>query len=411
MDFVTVLKFKVVSDTEWLVELAKLCRRGRNAGAINWLLRKHGLPESVNQSTRKIKQSRKGKELSGEKSESTKIYHAVRDGAPGLPGDICSTISSEIAKHLAAKVDWRRRGKDGKLRRRADEIMDYEARSPFFTQLQVPVRSNTSSLRLTDKFVLVAFGRDVELSLRKVTAGMKSLVQRVIAGDLKYCDGKILERHGEWFFHLVIVEERDSLASDRSATLAPISGDESLQRDNFFRLSFPDGGSWHIGDGRYYLHAHRRLIGLRKQIGWLYRSRNGAGHGRKKYDAAVSRRNQQLANIRNEVMRRAIADTVRQCQRRNCGAITYRDPTGPAKDACWFARRGVDWNWTRFVADLKTRALDQVLRSQSSGFDERRWHERTSDPMCGVRHRRGAVVAEVHEPREVRREAAVRAVP
>ncbi len=159
-----------------------------------------------------------------------------------------------------------------------------------------------------------------------------------------------------FLFLSLAVEHRVTLLPERQVVLAPRVTDAVGKDDRPFRLSFPDGGGWSVGDGRY-LHAQTmRLIGLRKQIGYRYRNRNGTGHGRAKITRSVRLRVQQLGNVRDEFRRRLVNDIVRQCERQQAGTLVYREPSGPAKTKCWFERRKLEFDWTRFLTDLKNSA-------------------------------------------------------
>ena len=54
--------------------------------------------------------------------------------------------------------------------------------------------------------------------------------------------------------------------------------------------------------------------------------------------------------------RRLVNDIVRQCERHQAGTLVYREPTGPAKRKCWFERNELEFDWTRFLVDLKNSA-------------------------------------------------------
>lgn len=385
----TVLKLKLDLDEEQvqtLERIGELCRVGRNAGLENWLLRQRGLPESdrqrnrLNRRTYEPKPGKPPREDAG-KTESTKIYHAVLEAVPQLGTTQASMLAMAIGSSLSARVDWRREGAvtqvDGKIkrRRRKDDILTYLDRPPFFSKLEIPLHNRHTRVHFTDHLTITVHRptRDImdlilPISIRKMPPGKQAILRRIADGRMKLQDSKLVQKEDGWFWHVPASFEYE-LRSDLQAHLWPVIGtDRSGRRtDRPFRFDWPaadntEAGSWFIGDGSYLLAQTKRLIELRKAIGWRYRQRMGAGHGRKKIDAAVRRRRQQEKNMRNEVRRRAIADIVRQCVRSNVGVLIYHEPSLPVREHCWFKAVGLDWDWTRFGADLANAAAGQRIQ-------------------------------------------------
>jgi len=368
MKSITVLKLKLdISDDvrQQLESVASHCRHARNAAVEDWLLRMRGKPETAKQSTRLCKHAKhEGKP----KSESTKLYHAITAAVPELGTTNASMLASAISSHLSAKVDWRRgKSPDGTTPKRKDAILAYEDRVPFFTGDCIPVRSKDSTLAVSDGQWSLTVRRPLrdldylagDIASRGLSPGIKKILAAVATGERKFADSQILLTSKGWMWHLPVQFEADQLDATTEAHLWPVIGAEKngRQADRPFAIHLPNQQRpWYAGDGRYLLAQTQRLIGLKKQIGWRYRQRMGAGHGRQKIDAAVRRRSKQLDNIRAEVRRRAIADIVSQCVRAKCGKLVYHEPTNPAKDRLWFAAMQLDWDWTRFGVDLKNAA-------------------------------------------------------
>lgn len=358
---ITVLKFKVTDVSPRIIEAALLCREARNVASEDWMLRQRGKPETPCQA----KRNRKGNEL----TESTKLYHAITSAVPQIGTDVASNIAQQVNSFLGAKVDWRKCSENGngngngKKPKRRDAILVREERSPFYTDMSVPIANKYVTIQF-DNSVHVHVSNvmrngktqmplDFELSLKGMPAGKKKMLRALTNGDKKLADSKLLERRGKWYWYIPVTFESIQLDENRVATLKPVIGERS-PRDGFFQLSIPGRPRpWYVGCGGYLLAQTQRLIGLRKQIGWRYRQRMGAGHGRRKVDGAISKRNRQLADIRTEVRRRAIVDIIRQCERAQCGTLEYFEPTNPAKTKCWFAENGLEFDWTRWVTDLK----------------------------------------------------------
>jgi hypothetical protein len=364
------LKLKIENPPDNLEEIAALCRKGTNAAVENWLLRQRGLPETEKQAGG----GRKGNGL----HPSTKLYHAVTAAVPELGVDIASHVGKAVWSNLNAKLAWTRRVGDEseKPRKRADAILAYEDRAPFTTAVAIPAPNKNTSIQFGDDLTItvarVLRGQDpirLEISLKGMPAGKKRIIRQTMTGELKLSDSQIVQktiRNGKtaWFFFLSTslppVERFDPA---RTVTLFPQIQVDNTNResDRPFQMNLPGGGCWYAGDGRYLLAQTMRLTGLRKMIGYRYRNGNGSGHGRQKVDRAVRLRSQQLRNVRDEFRRRLVNDIVRQCERHQAGTLVYREPTGPAKRKCWFERNELEFDWTRFLIDLKNSAAKKGI--------------------------------------------------
>jgi len=361
-------------NVERLTELGQLCRTARNAATEDWLLRQRGKPMSEAQSGR-------GK-TGAEKAESTKVYHAITASVPMLATQVAAKIASQLCSYLSAKVDWRKQ--DGKQMRRRDAILAYKDRPPFASHLTIELPCSTTTVEFTDRLsvqFLAERGKPdiVEIATSGLTAGQKLLIRRCLdGGDLKLADSTIAVRDNKWFWMLPIqIPRPDEPDAGITCDLWPQIPDDEPDRLQHrpYRMVMPDGRRFYIGDGRYLESQTRRLLVLMKQIGWRYRQRSGAGHGRQKIDGSVRRRRTQLRNIVDEVRRRAIADIVRNCERNRCGTIVWHEPSLPLREKCWWAVNKLDWDWTRFTNDLRNAAARSGIVVSVSRFKFSEWKE------------------------------------
>ena len=369
MKSITVLKLKLTDAPPILQAVAHQCRLAWNGATEDWLLRARGVKkESKSQSRPSPKTGKNGEQKP--LVESSKLYQAARAVAPELGSTPASMLASQLHSHLGAKVDWRRgKTEDGKRPRRRDEILAYNERPPFRTTDEIPLHNRTVKVSCADTLSISVSGLGcgvegpltLDLSLREISPGHQLILRDLAAKTRKLADSKLVENDGDWFWHVPVMFETEP-RSEIEAMLVPKIGDDGeRQSDRPFELHLPNGRNWYVGDGRYLLAQVQRLVGLRKQIGWRYRQRMGAGHGRKKVDEAVRRRRAQQQNVVAEVRRRAIADIVRQCVRQNVGTLFYREPSLPLRKKCWFDVSGVEWDWTRFGGDLKNAAARQGI--------------------------------------------------
>lgn len=365
---VTVLKLKIESDhNETLDAWGKLCRHARNAGVMDWLLRQHGKPESERQTKRLVK--RKDAAADKPKSESTKIYHAIAEAVPSLGSQVMSVISQSINSQLSTKVDWRRGVlESGKRPRRRDEILAWNDRPPFYTTLEIPLHNKQTAVLFGETLSLSVHGivkgespQRIGVRLSQLKTGHKKLLHELSSGKRKLPVSKLVRKDDAWYWHVALMFETERSA-DIEATLTPVMPEKDRPVERFFALALPDmSRPWMVGEGRYLIKSTMRLGALCKQIGWRYRQRMGAGHGRKKIDDAVSKRRTQERDMRTEVRRRAIADIVQQCAKRGVGVLRYSEPSLPLRSQCWFEKHGLEFDWTRFNSDLRNACARQGI--------------------------------------------------
>ena len=217
----------------------------------------------------------------------------------------------------------------------------------------------------------------VELSLRDIPPGVQKVLREIASGTRKLSDSKLLfkDRNKAWYWHLPVTFETEQRSDIEAEVFATIGNPKGRQSDRPFAMKLP-GRTWYAGDGRYLLSQVSRLVGLRKQIGWRYRLRQGAGHGRKKVDDAVKRRREQEHNVRNEFRRRLIVDILRQCERSEVGKLVYREPSLPLREKCWFGCVGLEFDWTRFASDLKNAAARKGIVVESKQY---KWKDAQND--------------------------------
>lgn len=346
---ITVLPFKICETDVELDPVAEICRKARNVAIEDWLLRQRGMPESEKQVN--------------PNSESGKLYHAIGEKVPELFGtQTASKIAGDVSSYLTGKLDWRRGfGEDGKRRKRQDAILDYEDRPPFFHCLEVPVHNKECSIKFGDETV-VTLKRvtrncgpiNLKLSLRELPPRYKKILQAISKGHQKLACSKLVQKkNGQWYWFLPVDFEQPSANPDTQVTLYPVVPNIDGDPERPFRIE-SENHKRNIGDGRYLIAQMRRYESIIKRIGYHYKNRrNGAGHGRKDYDKAVKKHRRNQRNHVDEVRRRAIKGIVDYARRNEAGVVVYREPTGPAKEKCWFDRNGLTWDWTRFASDLK----------------------------------------------------------
>lgn len=374
----TILKLRLDVDreqSEALDCIARLCRKARNAGVENWLLRERGLPLNPKQAAKPQSRMVRGKDgvlslrARETSSESTKIYHSMTAVTPELDTGLVSSLSREINSHLNAKVDWRKRG-DDKTRKRRDEILVYEQRPPFSQALKIPIISQKavfvygSQTRLEVNPLKSAYGTVLKLKIHTkfLGAGKKNKLMDICEGRRKLQDSYLHFRpeKSSWYWYLPIEEDgAEPLDENVSITLMPTFGKTEDNRKD--RPFYVDGDQlnreWYLGNPRYTLSQVKRLITAEKDIGYAYRTRRtGSGHGRKKLDDAIRLKRIRRRHQIEEFRRRLICEAIQQCERWNAGRLVYWKPSLPLRDRSWFFEKGLEWDWTRFESDLKNSA-------------------------------------------------------
>lgn len=382
LTFRTVLKLKLQVGDEQRVELARmaeLCRRGRNAGSVNWLMRQHGFPLSERQikrhrapSAKELERLQKrGGDLAA-KSESTYIYHAVAEVTAGLTATVRSMLAAQVASYLSGKLDWREgKTEDGKRPRRRDAINKGDARPPYYTATEIPIRAAEATFRYSDDAsltfrVLASGATTVSLSTRQFSSGQRTLLKELSAKQRKLTDSKLLLKNDNWYWYLTLEFDAPVIQSERTAELrVRMPPGEAWQgrREHPCDLTLPGRDRpWGCGLGEWYVDFIARLETRRKRIGERYRHRAGTGHGRDKWDTISHRLGASRQRATDEFRRQLIVEIVDHAERAGCGTVLYHEPSLPLREKCWFAMRGVEWDYTRFVMDLENALARRGIR-------------------------------------------------
>lgn len=391
---ITMLRLKLDcsdDDQETLRLVGSLCRKARNVGIEDWLLRQRGMPPSAKQAA--PPQPRRVRGNNGEivlrkretSDESTKIYHAMTEAVEELDTRLVSSLSREITKELNAKVDWRKNGCENKKRRKRDDILEYEQRPPFSQCLKIPVVASCTQLQYgpqTEVRLKLLRGSAESIRIKTAALGprLKQKLLEISEGHRRLQDSSIHYRHEKrcWFWHLPITEDpAETLDETVEIVLMPACGDpDKPSHDRPFHV-----GNWYIGDGRYLLSQLERIIASEKEIGYAYRHRRtGTGHGRQKRTKAIAKKRLQRRHQIEEFRRRLIVDVLRQCQRANAGRLIYRRPSLPLREKSWFSRHGIDWDWTRFETDLKNSASKYGVAVKVKQLNMKEWKTGADQP-------------------------------
>jgi transposase len=180
----------------------------------------------------------------------------------------------------------------------------------------------------------------------------------------------VVKDGGKWYVYLVyeLTPEQSKADPKREAVLM-------MGSDNSLTLSFPDSKPWKIGNDEFLRVQLTRLIGLRKAMEFSTRFGQNRGHGRKRISALQSRNTRQQRHQMKAFRRKAIADIVKACNRKNCGTIVYNEPSIPLRTKSWFANEGIELDWFNFGPDLRYVAERNGLVFKSTTMKVAEWRE------------------------------------
>lgn len=310
------------------------------------------------------------------------LNHLARDCGRHVSAAVMSGVSSSVKEDLQARMPYNH---PGKKRFRWAAVLAYECAPPSFRDqciyvptnasvlvydgkanrqlspgimesmqiigahhciLRVPLLSKESGCKVKEAVLQIQFGKETDGR----TDGRRRVLRRIVDGVFHLCDSQLIKKNGVWKIQLCYGVEAEAGKLDKTRVATLISCGKDARRP--FKLVWPDGTEWGIGDGVPLVAEYKYLAQKSKAIRYRFKHGLGKGHGRlnffRKLDDLPEYR-----DMNKRFVAMMMADILASCQKQNCGTLFYREPTMPQREASWFANDGVPFNWTNFEALLK----------------------------------------------------------
>jgi len=389
-----------------LHELGESCRLGRNKAAKAWSawteihnewspepsLDKEGKPK-FDEKGRPYHKNEIGPEMDG-KTMSTWLYHKVRDVAPNISAQIASACKKDVVGKLRAKVPYNQSGQ-AHYTHEAIRLSE-QSGLPSFRDISIPLpkqgvfgfaykghycgqKPTKETKPLVEKcckdggaFVIITpFSKDAHcqkktlvfrLELGDWPDRLKKRAEKVAKGELALCDSilrwddrKRRRSKPRWVFdlcHSLPLEHEGELDPKQVAVLYALP---PTKRHAFHAIFDPKDRPWNLGAANAVKTQAERMIQRRKMIQHKYKDGWQGGHGRQRFFRDFREPTRRVQGAYKRDRENMTKEIVRQCIQRGFGKVLYREPTLPLRDKLWFGHHGVPFNYTVFLASLKTK--------------------------------------------------------
>lgn len=397
-----------------LEQTALDCDRARNAMLRYWLrwMEEHPdyEPQQRTDKTGRPKVTKQGKPVMESpgmpQCVQRDMTHYAGEKCPSLARKVIADCAKDVTAFLEARMPYNH---DGPSRLKWEALLNYEISPASFRSRTIPTpkqdtpicyrggivadRQVSSGIRgrllavgessAAARFVVFSrqSGYDhsdlmFRLNVDPLTSGQKRVLRNIVAGELPYCDSKLIGDDGVWTWYLSWKPPVDDLGLDteRTAVLRPLPWTD--KSDKPFELVFPEGHRWTLGDAKPLRAEYERIVARRATLRAKYMHREGSrGHGKSRFYSKLRPYSRAVEHCVDLFCRNLRAEIIRGCQRHNCGRLEYREPTKPVRNhpAVWFNRYHIPFPWDVFGRNLSQK-LDKHAFAMPRKGQQVKWN-------------------------------------
>jgi putative transposase len=307
----------------------------------------------------------------GVKAQTSDIYAFVKDEFPHAPSDILGSAIRDAQARFKA------------LRK---QILSGEVSIPSFKRdIPIPIRAKMIKLtkgngkynvRLTLRAQSYAKERGLTTAINvalTTAGGAKAIIDRLISGEYKLCDSKILRRKKKWYLSLAYQFEKEEVTLDPSNVLGV-----DLGVVNAAVLAFNNEPTRYYIEGNEILEFRRRIekrrISLLRQGKYCGEGRKG--HGRATRIKPIEKLSDKIANFRATTNHKYAKYIVDMAVKHGCGTIQMEDLTNIRKQDEVFLS-----NWPYYDLQQKIEQKAEVAGIKVVYIDPKYTSQRCS--CCG----------------------------
>lgn len=303
----------------------------------------------------------------GKKSQSSDIYQFVKDEFGYAPSDV---LVSSIRE---AQARFKTLNKD---------ILNGQASIPSFKRdCPIPIRAKMIKLsknngKYTAKIQLRSqpYAKETNMPTReefrlKAKGSAKTIIDRVLSGEYKMADSKIVKRKNKWYLQMAYKFEPAEVKLDKSNIMGVDLGYIKAATMAFNHTK-----------ARYYLdgdeiRAFRSRVEARRNAmlrQGKYCGKGRRGHGRVTRLAPIKKLQDRVANFRNTTNHRYARYIVDKAIKHGCGIIQMEDLTGVTDSKDKFLK-----SWTYYDLQQKIEHKAKV-----AGIEVRKVNPRYTSQRC-----------------------------
>lgn len=313
------------------------------------------------------------------------LYHVGTKLAPKLACSVIASLRAEVMDRLKTKMPYNH---PGEAEYRWEGILKYECARDCYRAISIPAPNSITvvgydglisrdiSKGLTARLKKLAssncivrlqlFSRESGresldhvfwIEARQLPRGKKAILRKVVSGEWKLCDSKVVYKRDGWYYQLTYKQPQKSLNLNRSniATLLMNPSTASHPLTIRFVTERQRTLSWQLGDANALLAEYKRLETRRAAIQTRYKTASSGrkGHGRQRAYRSQKPLTRKMNDLHEVFTNYVVASIVKFCTRFDCGTVIYREPSLFLRDFSWFAKNKMTYNWTSLLNKLK----------------------------------------------------------
>jgi hypothetical protein len=300
-------------------------------------------------------------------------YGIARSVCRHVNSQIISTAVHEVSQKLRSKMPWDYKGKSRKF---WQGVLNFEIARPTFKGQSFGLHKAIMSLSWEHELILGLSMMSIDsgyrnkrllwrLHTKELSAGHKRIIRNILDPEHPFamCCSRLCKTDNAWFLRLVYKDTREldsvTFRDDNYAMLIP---NPKIDERSAFLLISPDMRTRYLLRGDLLQFTHKRLESRRAALRQKYSvDRAGKSHGRQRYFAKQRPLTRGWQNMMDMTRKSVIADVLSMMKKWGCSSLVYREPSMPVRSHDWFAEHNLNWPWSEFEAQLKTKCDDNRI--------------------------------------------------
>ncbi len=314
------------------------------------------------------------------------LYHRGTSLAPNLGCSIIAQLRSEVLDRLKTRMPYNH---PGKSEYRWEGIVNYECARDCYRAISIPAPNSISVIgyeglisrdvskgvtarlqKLAQSNAIVRlqlFSRESGrenldhvfwIESRQLPRGKKAILRKVVSGEWKHCDSKVVYKRDGWYFQMTYKQPQKSLQLNPQNVATLVMNPSSATNPLSIRFVTDRGRTitWQLGDANVLMAEYKRLETRRMALQTRYKTASSGrkGHGRKRAYRSQKPITRKLNDLQEVFTNYVVASIIKFCTKYDCGTLIYREPSLFLRDFSWFAKNGkITYNWTSLANKLK----------------------------------------------------------
>lgn len=314
------------------------------------------------------------------------LYHTGCKLAPSLACSNVAALRAEVLDRLKSRLPYNH---EGKAEYRWEGILKNECARDCYRAIHIPAPNATTvvgyegvvsrdiSKNLTARLKKLAQDQAIvrlqlfskesgracldhvfRIEVRQLPRGKKAILRRVVSGEWKLCDSKVVYKRDGWYYQLTYKQPKKDLKLNKSNVATLVMNHGGMSNPLGIRFVTEQGRTiqWQLGDAAVLLAEYNRLQARRSSLQTRYSTAGPGrkGHGRDRAYRTLRPITRKLNDLQEVFTNYVVASIMKFCTRFDCGTLVYREPSLFLRDFSWFQKNGkMPYNWTGLLSKLK----------------------------------------------------------